>query len=230
MGRRRRGRNGAGIDRALPGHLHGPRIARGPRRGDARGGLHEGAHAGDRPLVACRPGRWSAAPQGDARGVVTLTDTTRLVDSHCHLQSDRFAADADAVVAAARLAGVERILVPGWNLRSSLDAFALAERISGLDVAAGIHPHDASGADARTWRAIERLAARPDLVAIGETGLDYDRVFSPIEVQLASLRRHLELARAAGLPLVLHCRSAAGRRDAQDALLAELDAAGIGGG
>ena len=115
----------------------------------------------------------------------------RLVDSHCHLQADRFAADAATVAAAAVAAGVERILVPGWNVRSSRDALSLAERIGGLDVAVGIHPHDASSADEPTWHEIERLASSPGVVAIGETGLDYDRVFSPIDAQLVNLRRHL---------------------------------------
>ena len=59
-------------------------------------------------------------------------------------------------------------------------------------------------------------------MAIGETGLDYDRVFSPIADQLANLRRNLALALETGKPAILHCRSAAGRRDAQDALVAEL--------
>jgi TatD DNase family protein len=63
-------------------------------------------------------------------------------------------------------------------------------------------------------------------VAVGETGLDYDRVFSPIPDQLANLRRNLTLAADVGKPVILHCRSATGRRDAQDALRAELEAFG----
>jgi TatD DNase family protein len=66
-------------------------------------------------------------------------------------------------------------------------------------------------------------------VAIGETGLDYDRVFSPIPDQITNLRRNLALALETGNPAILHCRSAEGRRDAQDALVAELRAAGVGG-
>jgi len=66
-------------------------------------------------------------------------------------------------------------------------------------------------------------------VAIGETGLDYDRVFSPIPDQLTNLRRNLALALDTGKPAILHCRSAAGRRDAQDALVEELRAARVGG-
>src|SRR5829696_866550 len=104
----------------------------------------------------------------------------RLVDSHCHLQADRFDDDVDAVVAAAREAGVERILVPGWNAWSSAAAIALAERIPGLDAAVGVHPHDAAGTDESEWAAIAASARDERVVAIGETGLDYDRVFSPI--------------------------------------------------
>ncbi len=66
-------------------------------------------------------------------------------------------------------------------------------------------------------------------MAIGETGLDYDRVFSPIPDQLDNLRRNLALALDTGKPAILHCRSAAGRRDAQDALVGELRRAGLGG-
>jgi TatD DNase family protein len=150
----------------------------------------------------------------------------RLVDSHCHLQADRFEADVDLVLGSARLAGVERILVPGWDLASCSGALALVDRFPWLDAAVGIHPHDAAGVDDDGWAEIVALAADPRVVAIGETGLDYDRVFSPILAQLANLRRNLRLAVETGKPAILHCRSGAGERDAQDALLAELRAFG----
>jgi TatD DNase family protein len=153
----------------------------------------------------------------------------RLIDSHGHVQSDQFDPDRDATLTAARAAGVERLLVPGWNLASSRDALALAERVGWLDAAAGIHPHEAGRATAADWAEITRLARDPRVVAVGETGLDYDRVFSPIPDQLANLRRHLGLALELGKPAILHVRSAPGRRDAQDAILAELGSAGFGG-
>lgn len=152
----------------------------------------------------------------------------RLIDSHCHLNADRFDGDEAAVLERARVAGVERILVPGWNLASSERALALAERFDGLDVSAGVHPHDAAKVDDAGWRRIVELAADPRVVAIGETGLDYDRVFSPIPDQLDNLRRNLQLALETGKPAILHVRSATGRSDAQDAILAELRAAGFG--
>jgi TatD DNase family protein len=153
----------------------------------------------------------------------------RLVDSHCHIQADRFDVDGDLVLGAARLAGVERILVPGWDRPSSERALALAERLPWLDAAVGVHPHEAARVEDGAWRWFAGAARDPRVVAVGETGLDYDRVFSPIDAQLANLRRNLELALATGKPAILHCRSAAGRRDAQEALVAELQAAGFGG-
>jgi TatD DNase family protein len=153
----------------------------------------------------------------------------RLVDSHCHVQSDQFDPDRDATLAAARAAGVERLLVPGWDVASSRDAIELAEWSGWLDAGVGIHPHEAARATDETWAEIARMAASPAVLAVGETGLDYDRVFSPIPDQLTNLRRHLALAIDLGKPAILHVRSAAGRRDAQDAMLGELRAAGFGG-
>jgi TatD DNase family protein len=153
----------------------------------------------------------------------------RLIDSHCHLNADRFDDDVELVIEAARLAGVERILVPGWNVASSRRALALAERFDWLDVGVGVHPHDAARVDASGWAEVVAWASLPRVIAIGETGLDYDRAFSPIPDQLANLRRNLALALDTGKPAILHCRSGNGRRDAQDALVGELRSAGVGG-
>jgi TatD DNase family protein len=154
----------------------------------------------------------------------------RLVDTHCHLQAEPFVADVAEVIAAAELAGVERILVPGWDEASSVAALALIDRFPRLaGVAVGVHPHAAAATDPAAWMRIAALAADPRVVAIGETGLDFDRMWSPADVQLANLRRNLALALATGKPAILHCRSKARQRDAQDALLAEVRAAGLGG-
>jgi len=153
----------------------------------------------------------------------------RLVDSHCHLNADRFDGDVDLVVGGARLAGVERILVPGWNVASSERALAVVDRFPWMDAAVGVHPHDAANVDEAGWATISGWADDPRVVAIGETGLDFDRVFSPIPDQLANLRRNLRLALDTGKPAILHCRSSDGARDAQDALVGELRAAGVGG-
>ena len=151
-----------------------------------------------------------------------------LIDSHCHLNADRFAGDEGAVIERARAAGVGRILVPGWNEASCTRALELVERFGLLDASVGVHPHDAAKVDEAGWGRIAASADDARVVAIGETGLDYDRVFSPIPDQIANLRRNLALALETGKPAILHVRSKAGGSDAQDALIAELAAAGIG--
>lgn len=153
----------------------------------------------------------------------------RLVDSHAHLQLGPFRDDVDEVLAAARAAGVERILVPGVDVPTSEGALALAARFPGLDVAVGIHPHVAKDVDASTRHRVAALVRRPAVVAVGETGLDFDRAWSPIADQVHNLRWSLALALELGKPAVLHCRSKPGLRDAQNALLEELAAAGFGG-
>ena len=152
----------------------------------------------------------------------------RLVDSHCHLNAERFEGDEAAVLERAQAAGVERLLVPGWNVASCLRALELVARFPWLDASVGVHPHDAAKVDDAGWRQIVEWAADDRVVAIGETGLDYDRVFSPIPDQLVNLRRNLELALATGKPAIIHVRSKAGMSDAQDATLETLRDLGFG--
>ncbi len=146
----------------------------------------------------------------------------RLIDSHAHLQADAFRSDADLVLGAARLAGVERLLVPGWDLPSSRDSVELAERWPRVDASAGIHPHAASTADEDMWAEIVALAADPRVVAVGETGLDYFRTGADgIAAQRRSFAAHIELARKHDKTLVIH------DRDAHDDILMMLDAHGV---
>ena len=153
----------------------------------------------------------------------------RLIDSHGHVQADRFAGDVELVLGGARLAGVERILVPGWDPESSAAAVELVGRYPWLDAVVGVHPHDAAMVDDDAWAGIVELAGHPRVRAIGETGLDTDRGFSPFRDQLTNLRRNLTLALLTAKPAILHCRSKPGARDAQDALVAELRAVGFDG-
>ena len=151
----------------------------------------------------------------------------RLIDSHGHLQAKVFTDDASRVLDDARTAGLERLMAPGWDAPTSISGISLAREL-GVLTSVGFHPHVAADVTPSDRELIATLAPDPVVRAIGETGLDYDRAFSPREVQLANLRWHLALARASGKPLILHCRSKPGRRDAQDDLLHEMRAAGIG--
>jgi TatD DNase family protein len=106
-------------------------------------------------------------------------------------------------------AGIERILVPGWDLPSSEAALALVERYAPVVQAAiGVHPHDAAAAGDDEWLALEALAVEPGCVAVGEIGLDFYRNLSPPDVQREAFGRQLALAAKHGLPVVVHHREA----------------------
>ncbi len=130
-----------------------------------------------------------------------------LVDTHSHVDARQFAADREAVIAAALEAGVGMLVDAGCDLSSSRAAVDLATAYPGQVFAAvGIHPHDASSYSGEALEELRALAGRPGVVAIGETGLDYYRMLSPREQQLHSLEQQLALARALHLPVILHNR------------------------
>lgn len=135
-------------------------------------------------------------------------ESPELFDTHAHLHFPDFAADLPDVLARARAAGVREMLMVGADVESSHAALALARREAGLWATAGIHPHDAASADEPAFEAIERLARDPRVVAVGEIGLDYFRDLSPRDTQARVFRRLLDLARAVGKPVVVHCRDA----------------------
>ena len=100
------------------------------------------------------------------------------------------------------------MLTIGTEPESSRAAVALAAREADVWATVGVHPHDAAGADASTLDAIERLAAEPRVVAVGEIGLDYFRNLSPHEDQHRVFRALVGLARRVRKPVVIHCRDA----------------------
>lgn len=130
-----------------------------------------------------------------------------LVDSHAHIDTSRFNADREAVISAAREGGVTRIINPGVDLPSSQFACALAKSHPGFIFAGvGTHPHDATTYTEEVGMHYREMAREPEVVAIGEFGLDYFRMLSPREVQRAVFCAHLELARACNLPCIIHVR------------------------
>ncbi len=106
-----------------------------------------------------------------------------MFDIGVNLTSSQFAKDRDDVVARALDAGVNGLLITGTNLRESQQAQKLARQYSSCWSTAGVHPHDSSQWQAATEEAIIELAAQPEVVAIGECGLDFNRNFSTPEEQ-----------------------------------------------
>lgn len=129
----------------------------------------------------------------------------RVFDTHCHLGLDG-KVPPEEEHARAVAAGVSDLCVVGIDAATSRAASALGA-LPGVRWSAGLHPNDSSKLDAE-WADIEALARRPDCAAIGETGLDCFRDRTPLAQQQESLRRHLQLARELGLPVILHCRDA----------------------
>jgi TatD DNase family protein len=135
-----------------------------------------------------------------------------LVDTHCHLDPQYFPEGPDDVLARARASGVGGFVVigVGADLEPARAAIALARRRPS-DVAAvvGVHPHDASTLDDARYAELAELARAPEVVAVGEMGLDYHYDHSPRDVQRAVFARLIGLAREVQKPIVVHTRSAA---------------------
>jgi TatD DNase family protein len=130
-----------------------------------------------------------------------------MIDSHAHLQASAFDEDRDTVVERLRSAGVGGVVNVGCDLRDSEAAIAVARRY-GMYASVGIHPHEASDAPQNLEEAFDPLVDHAEVVAIGETGLDYYYDHSPRERQQAVLRDHLRFARLRRLPLIFHHRDA----------------------
>ncbi len=146
-----------------------------------------------------------------------------LVDSHCHIDTARFNADREAVISAAFEGGVTRIIDPGCDLASSERALELAKAHPAMIFAGvGTHPHDATTYTKEIGARYREMAREPEVVAIGEFGLDYFRMLSPRDVQRAVFVAHLELARACNLPCIIHVR------DSHDDVIELLRAHGKG--
>lgn len=131
-----------------------------------------------------------------------------LVDTHCHLGDAAFDADRDMVLARARDAGIGHVVVIGESLAGSERAVALARTTRGLSATAGVHPHEAKDWSPATRTRLRELLEQPEVVAVGETGLDYHYAHSPREAQREAFEAHLEIAAELGKPVIVHAREA----------------------
>jgi len=141
------------------------------------------------------------------------------LDSHCHFDlMDVKVADA---VAAARAVGIDRMVTVGVDVETSRWQVATAEQYDGVYAAVAVHPNEAPGATDADWAEIEKLAAHPKVVAVGETGLDHYRTGDDGRPrQEESFRRHIDIAKRTGKALMIH------DRDAHDDVMRVLDSEG----
>jgi TatD DNase family protein len=140
-----------------------------------------------------------------------------LVDSHCHLDFPELAADADAVVARARAAGVGAMVTIGTELARFAGVLAVAERFDNVWCSVGTHPHESGKEMIADPAPLLAHVGHSKVVAIGETGLDYYYEHSARPPQLESFRAHIAAARTAELPVIVHTR------DAEDETIAVLE-------
>ncbi|MCP4359331.1 MAG: TatD family hydrolase [Chloroflexi bacterium] len=130
------------------------------------------------------------------------------IDTHCHLDFERFEPDRDEVVVRALAAGIRRMIVPAIDLQNGAAVLQLTEQYENVYAAVGVHPNSTAGwqdswlDDVRSW------AQHPKVVAIGEIGLDYYWDRAPKEMQQRALCLQLELAAELNLPVIIHNREA----------------------
>ncbi|QNK06545.1 3'-5' ssDNA/RNA exonuclease TatD [Enterobacter sp. JUb54] len=131
-----------------------------------------------------------------------------MFDIGVNLTSSQFSRDRDEVVARAQAAGVTGMLITGTNLHESEQAREMALGYGHCWSTAGVHPHDSSSWTASVAEAVFQLARQPEVVAVGECGLDFNRNFSTPQEQEAAFSAQLALAAELAMPVFLHCRDA----------------------
>ena len=131
-----------------------------------------------------------------------------MFDTHVNLHGDVFADDLDDVLDRARTTGVRRFLAICDRFDNFEAVYAIAAAHDDIWCSVGVHPHHTKDFQDITVEDLTMAAARPKVVAIGETGLDFHYGYSPEDAQVESLRKHIEAARQTSLPLILHTREA----------------------
>jgi len=135
-----------------------------------------------------------------------------LFDSHCHIDDKNYDADLQEVMNRAQTHGVCGIMVVGVDIETSIKAIKIANAYENVVTSVGIHPHDAAKCSNETLQTLALLAREnPCVKAWGETGLDYNRMFSPAKDQESCFSSQLEIAGNLDLPLIFHERDSKGR-------------------
>ena len=152
-----------------------------------------------------------------------------LIDSHAHIDAPQFADDREAMLQRAREAGVHTLLAIGTGPGpQKLDAaLPYAEQNDWIYTTVGIHPHEAKEVTPAHLDQLTQLARRPKVIAWGEIGLDYFYDHSPRDTQADVFRVQMELAHAAKLPIIIHCRDA--WEDCLDQIEQHWKPTGLGG-
>lgn len=143
------------------------------------------------------------------------------VDSHAHIDDEKFDGDREEIIQAIRANGVEFFINVGADLTSSMNSIKLSEQYDFIYAAVGVHPHDAESMDETTIEVLRTLSKKEKVVAIGEIGLDYYYDNSPRDIQKERFLDQIRLAKELDLPIIVHTRDAAG--DTMEIIKSEQD-------
>ncbi|PIP41773.1 MAG: hydrolase TatD [Desulfobacterales bacterium CG23_combo_of_CG06-09_8_20_14_all_51_8] len=135
----------------------------------------------------------------------------KIFDSHCHLNDTAYTRDLLPVIDRAKAAHVDAMMIVGITEPTSNRAIDIADAHPGCFASMGVHPHDAAECNEAMLSRLKKLTAHPKVKAWGETGLDFNRMYSPKEIQEKWFVRQLETADDLNLPLIFHERDSAGR-------------------
>jgi TatD DNase family protein len=139
----------------------------------------------------------------------TPPTTARFIDTHAHLESDQFDGQQNQVIQTALDAGVQKMIAIGCTWGSSQKSLYLAKQHENVFAAVGIHPNYCSTATDHDWERILAMLDRPEVVALGETGLDRYWDYTPFELQQEYFDRHIRTSQETGLPFIVHMRQCA---------------------
>lgn len=154
----------------------------------------------------------------------TINNKIKLIDSHCHIDNEKFDEDRDEVLERIK-ENLEFAVNIGYDLNSSKKSIELSEKYDFIYAVVGVHPTDITGYNDELEEKIEELAGNPKVLAVGEIGLDYHWMTEPKEKQQEVFRKQIEIARRVGKPIVVHTREAT--RDTLDILKEYPDVRGI---
>ena len=135
----------------------------------------------------------------------------KLFDSHCHLDDSSYQNDLEAVIRRAKQDGIDSMVTVGIDQKTSIHAIEIAGKFDGVYASVGVHPHRTSTCSDRVIEALTDLAKNPSVCAWGETGLDFNRMYSPKDDQEKWFVRQIKAADERHLPLILHERDSQGR-------------------
>lgn len=175
---------------------------------DSRNSVHKNKKRGNGETGKIREKQLAVSPSHP------VPRSFSLIDTHCHLEMDEFDSDREEVIKRAKDAGIGAIITIGSDMDSNIKGIELSKKYGYIHVSIGIHPHDAKDFSDEVYKKLKTWTTREKIVAIGETGLDYHYDNSPREIQKDVFKRHLELSRETGLPVIIHSREA--KRDTLD--------------